>query len=166
MNTTLLLIIGVLALAGLTLLCARPASPRWEVSNIAEGTSETGNRSYLADAVFSARHLVVKVGSDANHVDLAGTADIALGVIDDQADAIDDPVNVQLLGAKRGTVKMTASAAITAGAMVVTAASGKIRTLPGTTGTYYIIGRAREAAGADGDVIEVIPCFPIQRVVA
>lgn len=140
--------------------------PRHEFANIAEGTSETGNRTYLADASHSTRHLVVKIGSDANHVALCGTGDIALGVTDDQPDAAEDHINVQLLGAKRGTVLMTASAAITAGDMVVAAASGKIRTLTGLgSGTYYILGRAVEAAGADGDVIQVVPTFPIQRVV-
>ncbi len=166
MNPALIIILGCVALVGVALLLARPTPVRWEVSNIAEGTSETGNRTYLADAAITARHLVVKSGSDLNHIAVAGTGDIPLGVVDDQADAAEDPVNVQLLGAKRGTILMTASAAIALDAMVVSAASGKIRTLPGTTGTYYIIGRAREAAGADGDVIEVIPCFPIQRVVS
>lgn len=145
----------------------RVTGPRYEFANIAEGTSETGNRTYLADASHSTRHLVVKIGSDANHVALAGTGDIAIGVTDDQPEAAEDHVNVQLLGAKRGTVLMTASAPISAGDMVVTAASGKIRTLTGLgTGTYYIIGRALEAAGADGDVIQVSPTFPTQRVVS
>lgn len=165
MNTTLLLIIGVIALAGLTLLCARPASPRWEVSNIAEGTSDTGNRTYLADVAMSARYLLVRIGSTANHVNLAGTSDLALGIATDRALAVDEPINVQLLGAVRGTVLMTASAPISAGDLVVTAANGKIRTLPGTTGTYEIIGRAVEAAVGDNDIIQVVPTFPIRRVV-
>jgi hypothetical protein len=60
---------------------------------------------------------------------------------------------------------MVASAAITLGDFVVSAAGGKIRTLPGTTGTYYIVGRALQAAGADLDVIEIDPMPVIQRVV-
>jgi hypothetical protein len=44
-------------------------------------------------------------------------------------------------------------------------ASGKVRALPGTSGTYYIIGRALNAPAADGDIAEIDPCAPIQRVV-
>lgn len=139
--------------------------PRFEFANIGEGTYQTGNMSRLADAALSTRHLCVKIGSDVNHVAVAAAADIALGVANDAAEAAEDPVNVQILGRADGTILMTASGAIALGAMVVTDASGKIRTLPGTTGTYYIIGRALEAAGADGDVINVAHCFPIQRVV-
>lgn len=156
-----------LALAALAVCAERLLGrERYEFANIAEGTYSTGNMSRLADAALSTRHLVVKIGSDINHVAVAGTADIALGVVNDAAEAAEDPVNVQILGRAEGTILMVASAAITAGDMVVTAASGKIRTLPGTTGTYYIIGRALEAAAADGDVINVAHCFPIQRVVA
>lgn len=138
---------------------------RYEFANIGEGTYQTGNMSRLADAALATRHLCVKVGSDVNHVAVAAAADIALGVSNDAAEAAEDPVNVQILGRADGTILMTASGAIALGAMVVTDASGKIRTLPASTGTYYIIGRALEAAAADGDVINVAHCFPIQRVV-
>jgi hypothetical protein len=53
---------------------------------------------------------------------------------------------------KPGTVKMTASGVIAIGATVYAAAAGKIA----DAGTI-IEGRALEAAGADGDIIEVIP---------
>lgn len=53
---------------------------------------------------------------------------------------------------KPGTVKMTASEIIAVGATVYAAAAGKV----GATGTI-IEGQALEAAGADGDIIEVIP---------
>jgi hypothetical protein len=138
----------------------------YEFANIAEGTFENGCMTRLTDAAITRRHLVVAVGTDINHVALAGVSSIPLGVVDDEAEAAEDPVNVQLLGNKPGTVLMVASAAITAGAQVVTAADGKIRTLPVATGTYHIIGRALEAAGADNDVINVQHCYPTQRVVA
>lgn len=140
--------------------------PRYEFCNIAEGTHPTGCITKLADVALTRRHLLVKIGTDASHIAINTASDIALGVVDDEAEAAEDPVNVQLLGQKEGTILMVASAAITAGAMVVSAADGKIRTLPGTTGNYYIIGRALEAAGADGDVIEVAHSFPVLRAVA
>jgi hypothetical protein len=52
-----------------------------------------------------------------------------------------------------GTAKMTASAAISAGAVVYKAASGKI----GTTNTNARVGIALEAATGDGSIIEVLP---------
>lgn len=137
----------------------------YEFCNIAEGTYPTGCMSKLADVALTRRHLLVKIGTDVNHVAINTASDIPLGVVDDEAEAAEDPVNVQLLGQKEGTVLMVAGAAITAGAFVVGTAAGKVITLPGTTGSYYIIGRAMEAAGADLDVINVAHCFPILRVV-
>jgi hypothetical protein len=140
--------------------------PRYEFSNIAEGTYPTGCMTRLADVALTRRHLLVKIGTDINHIAINTASDIPLGVADDEAAAAEDDVNVQLLGQKEGTVLMVAGAAITAGAFVVGTAAGKVITLPATTGTYYIVGRALEAAGADLDVINVAHCFPILRVVA
>ncbi len=134
-------------------------------ANVAEGIHESGNITKLSDGAITTRYLLAKIGTDIDHVDLAGTADIPLGVITDEASAAGLPVNVALFGAAAGTLKVVASAAITAGALVVSAASGKVRTLPGTTGTYYIIGRALVAASADGDIVEIAPMPCIQRVV-
>jgi hypothetical protein len=138
----------------------------YEFANIAEGTYPTGCITKLVDAALTRRHLLVKIGTDINHVAINTASDIPLGVADDEAAAAEDDVNVQLLGQKEGTILMVAGAAITAGALLVGTASGKVITLPGSTGTYYIIGRALDAAGADGDVINVAHSFPIQRVVA
>ena len=54
-------------------------------------------------------------------------------------------------------VKMTAGAAITAGAELEAAGDGTGRVITHTTGAGdYIVGTAKTAAGAAGDVIEVI----------
>ena len=161
-KTNLAAMIAAVAAVGARFL----GGPRFEFANIGEGTYQNGVMSRLTDAAIATRHMCVKFGSDVNHVALAGAGDLTLGVTSDAAEAAEDPVNVQILGVTNGTVLMTASAAIAAGALVVTSATaGKIRTLPGTTGTYLIIGMALEAAAADGDVINVAHCFPIQRVV-
>ena len=154
-----ILLIGMLMLYRLV----RPTC-RVEFANIAEG-SVAGKKTYAADAALAIRFVAVKLGSDANHVAVAGTADIAIGICTDNAEAAEDLVNVALLGSASETLKVTASAAIAAGDFVVTAANGKVRTLPATTGTYYIIGRALQAAAADLDVIEIDPMPTIQRVV-
>lgn len=53
-----------------------------------------------------------------------------------------------------GTCKMTANGAITAGDDVFPAADGKVSATAVTAGP---VGKALEAATADGDIIEVIP---------
>jgi len=58
---------------------------------------------------------------------------------------------------KPGTHKVIAAAAIASGALVYTAADGEVS----TTGSF-IRGQAMEAAGADQDVIEIMPLvYPI-----
>lgn len=169
MNTILLLIALALVVLGIGLLALASAIGKGkkcvQFANVAEGTYCEGVKTYKVDAAFSSRFLLCKVGTDVDHVDIAGTSDIPLGINTDSAAAAEEEVAVALFGAAEGTRRVVASAAISVGDMVVSAANGKVRTLPGTTGTYYIIGRAIKAASADGDVIEISPTFPIQRVV-
>ena len=95
----------------------------------------------------------------------AANTDIPLGICTDEAAAAEDLVNVALLGAAPGTLKAVAKSAITMGDFIQSNGDGKVITLKATTGTWYIIGRALQAAAADGDIIEFDPCLPIQRVV-
>jgi hypothetical protein len=160
------LLLAVVALAAMFKIFAQGfRSPLLPMANIGEGV-HAGTITKKADAAIATRYLVVKIGSDIDHVAVAGTADIALGIASDEPAAAEDLVAVQLLGSSGETRKVVASAAITAGDFVVTAASGKVRTLPAITGIYYIIGRALIAAAADGDLVEIDPCLPTQRVVA
>ena len=53
-----------------------------------------------------------------------------------------------------GTHKVTASGAITAGAKIYADDAGKVQAMPAAAGTYREVGRALEAATADGDIIE------------
>jgi hypothetical protein len=136
--------------------------------NIAEGVHGDGCITKLTDAALATRNVLVKIGSDISHVAVttAGT-EIPMGVVNDEASAAEEYVNVQLLGQKQGTVLMVASGVITAGDLVQAAANGKIATLgTGGNGTYYIVGRALNAATTDGDLVEVAHCLPVQRVVS
>lgn len=134
-------------------------------ANIAEG-QHAGTITYKTDAAITTRFLVGKIGTDAAHIAVAGAADIPLGVITDEAAAAEELVSVAVLGCAGTTLKVVASAAIAAGAFVVADAGGKVKTLPATTGTYYILGRALNAAAADGDTVEIDPIPCVQRVVA
>jgi hypothetical protein len=133
-------------------------------ANVGEGTHANGLITYKADATTVAENLLVKIGSDENHVALCGTSDVPLGPALDNVDAIEDDVAVSLLGATSGTLLGVASGAIAAGDAIVAGASGTVRTCPTAGGTYNIIGRALKAT-ADAGTVEYAPCLPTQRVV-
>lgn len=122
---------------------------------------DTSTRPDVAAAAI-AQHLRVKTPGA---LALAGAADVELGTMEVACTAA-GPTTVRLRTAK-GTCKMVASAAITAGVTVYAAANGKIA----ASGTVTI-GTALEAATADGDVIEVLrhadagPVFVAQTVIA
>lgn len=80
---------------------------------------------------------------------VAGAGDVELGTMANPTVAA-GPATVRLRTAE-GTVKMVASGAITAGAPVYAAASGKVS----DTGTVYV-GTAMEAAANNNDIIEVL----------
>lgn len=132
-----------------------------------EGTHEGALITKLSAGAVTQRYLIVEIGADIDHIaPCNAAADIPLGISQDESTAAEQEVAVAALcGGNLGTLLVTSSAAITAGDMLVTDTAGKARTLPATTGTYYIIGRALQAATAADQIIEFAPCFPIQRVV-
>lgn len=164
MNIIAGVVLVLAAVALLSVAIKAKGVPLVGLANIAEGTHE-GNITKKADAAIAARFLLAKIGTDIDHVDLAGVNDLPLGVITDEAEAAEDLVNVALLGSACSTLKGVASAAIAAGDLIVPAAAGKLRTLPAGAGTYSIVGRALQAAAADNDVIEFDPIPNVQRVV-
>ena len=109
-------------------------------------------------AAITQRYLLVQKGTNDDEMIVNVATTRPWGVITDEA-AIDDYANVAILGAIRGTVRMVANAAITVGTPVYTAAAGKVS--PTFGATLYMVGRALTAAAADGDYIEVVPCFPL-----
>ncbi len=118
--------------------------------------NETGALSVQTDGAI-AQYLRVK-GSDYTTdpitVTTAGVGDDDLGVIEEAGLAAGDVVTLHHRTAQ-GTLKMVASGAITAGANVFTAASGKISAAQASTS--YLRGIALEAASGNGSVIEVLP---------
>jgi hypothetical protein len=135
---------------------------REEIANVAlpVGTHETGVISLECEtAAITTRYLLVQTGTaPASQFIVNGATTRPLGVVADEP-AVGETAAVQLLGVKTGTIKMVASAAITAGALVYTAASGKVTST--ISAGVYMVGRALTAAGADGDLIEVAHCVPI-----
>ena len=128
------------------------------LANTAEGTHE-GGLTKFTDAAITERWLLGKIGSAADRIAVCGVGDTPIGVISDEAAAAAEAVSVNLLGSSRGTVRMVASAAITQGALLEPAASGRVATLGGGVGSHHVVGRALDAAAAAGDVIEVDPMY-------
>jgi hypothetical protein len=139
---------------------------RVEFLNIGEGAYEGGLKTFKADAAITDRYLLGKAGSDSQHIAICGANDTPKCIITDEAAAAEDAVACELLGAHAKTSKMVASAAIAVEALLAPAANGQVVTLPASAGTYWIVGRALNAAGAAGDEIEVTPCFPHQVTVS
>ncbi|HEX7860818.1 MAG TPA: capsid cement protein [Verrucomicrobiae bacterium] len=156
-----LLKLFVVLIASLPVMLARRIeNPGYECfANGNEGRHADGNISKTSDAVIAERYRLVKIGASAAAVDVCGAADTPIGVCTDEAKAIGDSVNVALLGAIKGTIRMVASAAIAQGALLEPAANGRVATLGGGAGTHHVVGRALDAAGAAGDVIEVQPFY-------
>jgi hypothetical protein len=130
------------------------------------GTS-VNSRRYKATAAMATKHVFVKQGAtDELVAAMAAVSDKPLGVIDDEAPAANDPINVQLLSATNRTIRCIAGAAIAAlnVDMYVTAA-GKVVIKPTAAGTYWKVGRNLTLADADGDPIELEPCEPRKLIV-
>lgn len=178
MNLIILLITVALLLAAMPpLFKAVARNSRWRggvvyLANAISAINIThkGRGTRLADAAFTSRYLVAKIGSDYKHIAICTAADIPLGVVDDMTPSTDTdtsyPLPIDLLGQCEDTKRLQASAAIAVGDMVVPAAAGQVKTLPvAGGGSTYILGRALTAAAAAGDLIEVSTCFPIPTTI-
>uniref|UniRef100_A0A6M3ISE1 Uncharacterized protein n=1 Tax=viral metagenome TaxID=1070528 RepID=A0A6M3ISE1_9ZZZZ len=131
---------------------------------------DASHKTFKAEAsLANSQYYLVKLGTNHNEVNLpTADSDIPIGVNTGKA-PINESASIRLLNSC-GTAFMVASAAITEGDEVcmaeVATAAGKIRTMTGiAAGTYYVVGRALEAATADGDIIEVLLIPAVQRVV-
>lgn len=106
-------------------------------------------KTFVAGAARS-QYARVKMNG-ANTVATAGAADFAIGFQEKQSfGTTDETITVRVRNSE-GSVKMIAAGAISAGANVYAAASGKVA----STG-FVLEGKAVTAASADGDIIEVI----------
>ena len=135
-------------------------------ANIAEGSSPTGNKSYLPDAAITNRFNLVIIGSSQNNITpSAANTDIPLGVCTDAPDStlLDVPVNVAILGCANGTLKVVLGGTVNAGDMLQSNGDGTAIKLLTTTGTFYNIGRAL-MSGVSGDTIEFAHTFPLKVV--
>jgi len=168
MNPVHLIIAGVLLLAASSWFIGPKRAGEFFVNAItAINITPKGRGTRLADASFTARYLLAKAGTDASHIGICGLTDKPFAVVPDMTSVADQaasdlsyPLPVSILGLNEDTERMVASAAISIDDLVVPAASGKIKTLPTTAGTYWVVGKAVTAAAANNDLVEVAPSFP------
>lgn len=106
-------------------------------------------RTFEAENDLSTKqYTIVELGAADNQVDTCDAqGEKSVGVLQNDPGA-GEAALVRFLG----TTKVKAGAAITKGAFITTGAAGKAEAA--LTGDY-IIGRALEAAAADGDIIEM-----------
>lgn len=102
-----------------------------------------------ASTDLSAKQFFFIETSSSSEAALSGAGEVVTGVLQNKPDAAGKSASVRVYGVS----KVTAGAAITAGAEVSSDANGKAAT--STTGDY-IVGIALEAAAADGDIIAVL----------
>lgn len=133
----------------------------------AEGATGThpGAFTRRADAAHTATHLVLKQGTDAFHVAVAGASDRPIGTTQDQPSAAEDIIAVDPLSSGTpGTRKFRCATALASNIDIFTAASGLVRALPGSGGgTAYLVGHTIKLAvqvGTNDYVVEAIPCTP------
>lgn len=160
MNTSFTLLLLLAALAAV-FACAwhwtRSARTRRSefCNGLNDGRRADGQRTYLADAAIATRYLLVKIGSDANHIAVcSAVTDNPIGLCTDEPAAAEDETNVAILGASPGTHIGVSGAAITAGAYVATTAAGKLQT---AVATQFVIGRALTAAAGADELVEFTP---------
>jgi hypothetical protein len=116
-------------------------------------TSQPSKKLLEGEAL--AQYRIVTLTS--NEVLLCDAINVPVGTIGVDGGVADAEYVDVTLGNAPGTRLLTASAAITAGALVTWADTGKVVTY---TDQEYVYGIAIEAAAGDGAVIEVIPVFP------
>lgn len=135
------------------------------LANIITATRYSNGRKTLTANEAVLRHALVKFDTTETTALNCTTAAIPLGIARAEL-ASGDQGDIAILGAAPGTEIAIADAAIARDAFIVPAVTaGRARTLPGTTGTYYVFGRAITAAGAAADEFEFAPCVPYKVVV-
>ena len=99
----------------------------------------------------SAKQFYFMIWSSSNVTTATAVTDACTGVLQNKPAAAGRAAELIVVG----PTKVVAGAAISAGALLTTDTSGRAVTVtPGTDTTKYILGRAMEAAGAAGDIIE------------
>ncbi len=119
-----------------------------------------------ADAVHSLHNLLVKTGSDADHIAINTVGASPLGVCVDAPDVAEYPAAVELITGPDTSIGV-AGAAIAVGENLYPMAAGKIGNAATVgNGATYRIGRALTAAAAEDEEFEFEGHAPIAETIA
>lgn len=111
------------------------------------------SKSFQAAAAITAYTLVKHAAADDQVQAAAAGTDLVIGATQDVAPAIGERVDVAVVG----ITYVTAGAAITRGARLMSDASGRVITAAAAAGSNVnTVGSALESASAAGDVIRVL----------
>jgi hypothetical protein len=162
MNMFLLMLLAVVGILSLGCVC-RGAIQTGRIAtaaNIGGGRYMDGKPPRTTEAAFGTRYLLCTKGVAADGIIVCTASTLPLGVVTDEP-ASGDVAAVELLSAP-GTKLLVASEIIAVDEPLYAAASGKVQNQPAAAGTYYRVGRAIGAAGADGDEIQAETHAPIR----
>lgn len=171
MNPLILSLLAIVLLLAAALWFTIGRKSRWESfanNALIVNITAKGRDTVLADASFTSRYLIAKRGSTPGNINICTASDLPLGVVPDMTPTQDQansdlsyPLPIHYFGLNEDTERVIAAAAIAQDAFIVPAAAGQVKTLPTSGGgTTYVIGKANTAAVAQGDQVEMIPCFP------
>lgn len=164
MNPILILMAALIvsAIAALLWRSSRPTT--LSIANDAPGgTRPTGRiTKTIASGNTILEGMLLKLVS--GEVAICGANDVPFGVAEDDG-AAGDIISVAILGAATGTVRMIASEAITAPAILVPTANGEVAALAAdallvSETRYHIVGHAVED-GTEDETFEVAPTFAL-----
>jgi hypothetical protein len=109
------------------------------------------------DATVTSLYLLAKQGASDDTIAVCGATDRPVGVMDDTG-AEGESIAMRLFGVADETLLMVASAAISAGDLLYTAASGTVTNV--SSAGAFCVGRAMIDAAEDG-IVEVDPQTPV-----
>lgn len=168
MNLILCILAALSVLAVVVWLTRKPVTTLKLANDSIGGISPTGRVTRkVATGNTIVEGMLVKLSS--GEIAICGATDVPYGVAEDSVSE-GEYCAVALLGAATGTVRMIASAAITAPAVLIPAASGEVQALAAdaslTTKTrYHVVGHAVENGVAD-QTFEVAPTFAVYNYTA
>jgi hypothetical protein len=141
----------------------------WLANSILVNITPKGRATAVADAAFTSRYLIAKRGANYYSIAIAGQGDTPYAVVPDMTPTTDTdlsyPLPVHIMGLNEDSERMICSGAIAIDQLLTTDANGQVRALPSTGGPYWVVGKAKTATAAQGDQVEVIPCFPFKAAV-
>ncbi|HLX70779.1 MAG TPA: hypothetical protein VKV04_14215 [Verrucomicrobiae bacterium] len=113
----------------------------------------------------ASKYLIYERGSAYNYARIAGGTNVPLGVSSDAPFALGDFLNIRRLGAKKGFEFGIPAGAIAADHLVAVDPAGTGKVVDLTTqgnGTYWVVGRATQAAAATDIEVSYVPDIPYQ----